>query len=233
MADSQNYRINQQKYTRLLPSIYTFSGLIFQKPLTCIRNDIVLHVYFNPKCNENWRKAAYHASSDSACCQLAYAPCVYMCVCDVRLPNFAPVVLTRKLITGDIKFLSKIKYFPNRPTRLSGLYVTGTKQNFILSWPTCKVLLSLKVVKINTKMMYLNFSNFRGRTSAGGNKPWSKNGDKCRMGGIDIIFAGWGTPSPPGKNLRVVILKRCCCYTFFALTFIKLTVSDNSLAQIC
>ena len=51
--------------------------------------------------------------------------------------------------------------------------------------------------------MYLNFSNFRGRTSAGGggNKPWSKNGDKCWMGGgIDKIFAGWGTPSPPGKK---------------------------------
>ena len=45
-----------------------------------------------------------------------------------------------------------------------------------------KVLLSLKVVKFDTKM-YLNFSNFRGRTSAGGDKPWSKNGDKCRMGG--------------------------------------------------
>ena len=49
---------DRQKRTRLLPSIYTFCGLIFQKPLTCIRND-------NPKCNENWRKAAYHASSDS------------------------------------------------------------------------------------------------------------------------------------------------------------------------
>ena len=31
---------------------------------------------------------------------------------------------------GDIKFLSKIKYFPDRPTRLSGPYVTGTKQLF-------------------------------------------------------------------------------------------------------
>ena len=62
MADSHNY---WQKYTWLLPSIYTFFGLIFQKPLTCIRNDIVLHVYFNPKCYENWRKAVYHASSDS------------------------------------------------------------------------------------------------------------------------------------------------------------------------
>ena len=75
-----------------------------------------------------------------------------------------------------------------------------------------KVLLSLKVVKFDTKM-YLNFSNFRGRTSAGGgDKPWSKNGDKCQMGGIGKIFAGWGdppSPPPPGK-------KPCyyCCWYF-------------------
>ena len=62
-----------------------------------------------------------------------------------------------------------------------------------------KVLLSLKVVKFDTKM-YLNFSNFWGRTSAGGDKPWSKNGDKCRTGGIDKFFARWGTPSPLRKN---------------------------------
>ena len=62
----------------------------------------------------------------------------------------------------------------------------------------------LKVVKFDTKM-YLDFSNFRGRTSAGGDKPWSKNGDKCRMGGIGKIFAGWGDPqSPPGKKTLVV-----------------------------
>ena len=49
--------------------------------------------------------------------------------------------------------------------------------------------------------MYLNFSNFQGQTSAGGDKPWSKNGDKCRMGGIGKIFAGWGDPPvPPGKK---------------------------------
>ena len=30
--------------------------------------------------------------------------------------------------------------------------------------------------------MYLNISNFGGRTSAGGDKPWFKNGDKCLMG---------------------------------------------------
>ena len=32
-----------------------FVGLIFQKPLTCITcNNIILHVYHNLKCNENW-----------------------------------------------------------------------------------------------------------------------------------------------------------------------------------
>ena len=63
------------------------------------------------------------------------------------------------------------------------------------------VLFSLKVVKFDTKI-YLNFSNFRGRTSAGGDKPWSKNGDKCQMGGIGKIFARWGDPPslPPGKK---------------------------------
>ena len=65
-------------------------------------------------------------------CVVSYAPCggVCVCVCDVRLTNFALVILPGKLITGDIKFLSKIKYFPHRPTELSGPYVTGTKQLF-------------------------------------------------------------------------------------------------------
>ena len=63
-----------------------------------------------------------------------------------------------------------------------------------------KVLLSLKIVKFDTKM-YLNFSNFRGQTLAGGDMLWSKNGNKCWMGrGIDKIFAGWGTPCPPRKT---------------------------------
>ena len=114
--------------TRLLPSIYTVFGLIFQKPLTCIGNDDSSTCMFNRKCNENWWKAVYHASSDSVQRVVSYAPC--MCVCDVWLPNFALVILPGKLIKGDIKFLSKIKYFPDRPTRFSGPYVTGTKQLF-------------------------------------------------------------------------------------------------------
>ena len=66
--------------------------------------------------------------------------------------------------------------------------------------------MSLKVVKFDTKM-YLNFSNFRGRTSAGGDKPWSKNGDKCQMGGVGKIFGRMGDPqSPPGKKTLDVTL---------------------------
>ena len=42
-----------------------------------------------------------------------------------------------------------------------------------------KVLLSLKVVKFDTKM-YLD----EPRRGGGGDKPWSKNWDKCRMGGL-------------------------------------------------
>ena len=45
--------------------------------------------------------------------------------------------------------------------------------------------------------MYLNFSNFWGRTSAGGDKPWSKNGDKCRMGGLTKF-----SPDTRKKTLR-------------------------------
>ena len=65
-----------------------------------------------------------------------------------------------------------------------------------------KVLLSLKVVKFDTKM-YLNISNFRGRTSAGGDKPWSKNGDKCWMGGLtrqNFSQIRGPPPVPPGKK---------------------------------
>ena len=61
--------------------------------------------------------------------------------------------------------------------------------------------MSLKVVKFDTKM-YLDFSHFQGQTSTGGGggqalvQKWGQVSD----GGIDNIFAGWGTPIPPGKT---------------------------------
>ena len=64
------------------------------------------------------------------------------------------------------------------------------------------VLLSLKVVKFDTKM-YLNFSNFRGRTLAGGGgqalvqKCWQMSDV-----GIDNIYARWGTLSPQENPWR-------------------------------
>ena len=51
----------------------------------------------------------------------------------------------------------------------------------------------LKISQIWQKM-YLNLSNFQGRTSAEGDKPWSKNGDKCRMGGLTKFLPDGGTP---------------------------------------
>ena len=73
-----------------------------------------------------------------------------------------------------------------------------------------KVLLSLKVVKFDTKNVF-KFFKFSGTNLGwGGDKPWSKNGDKCQMGGIGKIFAGWGGPpqSPPGKKpCNVVCVK--------------------------
>ena len=63
-----------------------------------------------------------------------------------------------------------------------------------------KVLLSLKVVKFDTKM-YLNFSNFQGRTLAGGGQALvQKWGQVSDGGGIGKIFAGWGTPVLPKNN---------------------------------
>ena len=64
-----------------------------------------------------------------------------------------------------------------------------------------KVLLSLKVVKFDTKM-YLNFSNFRGRTSAGGGQALvQKRGQVSDGGGgIGKIFAGWGDPPVPQEK---------------------------------
>ena len=63
-----------------------------------------------------------------------------------------------------------------------------------------KVLLSLKVVKFDTKM-YLNFSNFRGRTSAGGGQALvQKRGQVSDGGGIGKIFARSGDPQSPQEK---------------------------------
>ena len=100
-------------------TMYTFSGLIFQKPFIFVRfhsrNNIILHVYSNLRCNENWWKVAYHASSVQRV--VSYAPCV---LCDVRLPNFAPFLPG----TGDFKIFVQNKIFS--PT---------TDQTF---WVICK-----------------------------------------------------------------------------------------------
>ena len=59
--------------------------------------------------------------------------CVCVCVCDVKLPNFALVILPGKLITGDINFLSKIKYYSDWPTDPTFWAVCNRNQTIILS----------------------------------------------------------------------------------------------------
>ena len=65
------------------------------------------------------------AQTHTACCPLSLRS---VCVC--VMSGFRIFHRPFYPETGDIKFLSKIKYFPDRPTQLSGPYVTGTKQLF-------------------------------------------------------------------------------------------------------
>ena len=49
--------------------------------------------------------------------------------------------------------------------------------------------------------MYLNFSNFRGQTSAGGGTSLGpKTGTSVGWGEIGEIFAGWGDPQAPQEK---------------------------------
>ena len=59
--------------------------------------------------------------------------------------------------------------------------------------------MSLKVVKFDPKM-YLNFSNFRGRTSAGGSSLGPKTGTSVRWGGLATFSPDGGPPSPPQEK---------------------------------
>ena len=55
--------------------------------------------------------------------------------------------------------------------------------------------------------MYLKFSNFRGRTSAGGGGKQAlvqKRG-QVSDGEIDKIFAGWGDPPSPQKKTLLIL----------------------------
>ena len=72
--------------------------------------------------------------------------------------------------------------------------------------------MSLKVVKFDTKIFQIFGDEPR---LGGGDKPWSKNGDKCQMGGIGKIFAEWGTPSPPRKKPCELAQNLKCVKVYF------------------
>ena len=74
--------------------------------------------------------------------------------------------------------------------------------------------MSLKVVKLTQKCIEI-FQIFGDKPRLAGDKPWSKNGDKCRMGGIGKNFAGWGggpqSTLTPNKNFPVRSLWGTLC----------------------
>ena len=144
--------------------------------------------------------------------------CVCVCVCVWCHTSEFHKILPEKLITGDIKIFVQNKIF-SRPTRLSEPYVTRTKQIFCHGLMQDQaifcyfrheiqlVLLSLKVVKFETKMN-LNFSHFWGRTSAGGNKPWSKKRGQVSDGrGLTIFLPDGGTPQSPQEKILLAMLR--------------------------
>ena len=67
-----------------------------------------------------------------------------------------------------------------------------------------KVLLSLKVVKFDTKM-YLNFSNFRGWTSAGGTNLGLKMGTSVGWGDWQTFRRMGEPPVPQEKNSECIL----------------------------
>ena len=107
-----------------------------------------------------------------------------------------------------------------------------------------KVLLSLKVVKFHTKM-YLNFSNFRGQTSAGGGQALVQKRGQVSDGGDWQNFRRMGGPpqSPPRKKTLVGTYKlhpsnqRCCpvvrlCLITKIFELISPACSDTSVRRV-
>ena len=76
--------------------------------------------------------------------------------------------------------------------------------------------------------MYLNFSNFRGRTSAGGGQALVQKRGQVSDGGIGKIFTGWGTPSPPRKNPAMCVFSCSSCLNIFFFSFSLQTSSTPS-----
>ena len=101
-----------------------------------------------------------------------------------------------------------------------------------------KVLLSLKVVKFDKKM-YLNFSNFWGRTYAGGQalvQKWGQVSDGGG-GGLAKFLLDGGTPSPPRKkpwaSLLVLGLNVLPFVMHFALVVCNVWIKVDITIKFC
>ena len=83
-----------------MPLIYTFFWFDFSK---AIRNDIVLRFLIRKVMKFGEKQLTMLAQTQYS----VLSATLRVCVNDVRLLNFALVILPGKLITGNIKFLSK------------------------------------------------------------------------------------------------------------------------------
>ena len=79
-----------------------------------------------------------------------------VCVCDARLSNFALVILPGKLITGDIKVLSKINEIFSRLTDPTFWTVCNRNQTIILSRPYVPFMLTCECWTHSLKALWNN-----------------------------------------------------------------------------
>ena len=70
----------------------------------------------------------------------------------------------------------------------------------------------LKVLELkSSQIWHKNVFKFSGMSLGCGDKPWSKNGDKCRMGDWQNFCWMGGTPSPSQKKKNTIL----CHYTWW------------------
>ena len=80
--------------------------------------------------------------------------------------------------------------------------------------------------------MYLNFSNFRGQTSAGGGQALvQKRGQVSDGGGIGKIFAGWGDPPVPPQEKNPAVIGAAQAQASFCIWRISACIQHVCLGK--
>ena len=127
----QIHRYNWQKITPYFCNQFTHFVVRFFKSHSHVLEMILFFIIIwnLMKIGETQHHTVLTCFIQHAVCMIKRALCVWC------LASKFCTILPGVSITGNfkIKFLSKVKCFPNWPTRCSGPYVTGTKQLFLSS----------------------------------------------------------------------------------------------------